>query len=90
MDYPWCNLASYAFRRQVHSASYAFRRWAPFGVICSRGITQIVLSEAFQLYFYDTTPKGDLGSMVVKGLSQMGCIRQVNTDLILKCTISTP
>ena len=38
IDYPWCNLASYAFRGYVHLASYAFSRWASFGVKCSKGL----------------------------------------------------
>ena len=38
MDYPWCNLASYVFRRYVHLASYAFSRWASFGIKCSKGL----------------------------------------------------
>ena len=39
IHYPWCNVASYAFRGYVHLASYAFRRWASFGVKCSNGLT---------------------------------------------------
>ena len=38
IDYPWCYLATYAFRRYVHLASYAFSRWASFGIICSKGL----------------------------------------------------
>ena len=30
MDYPWHNLAS-----------YAFRRWAAFGIICSKGLINL-------------------------------------------------
>ena len=45
IDYPWYNVASYAFRRYVHLASYASSKWASFGVICSKGLisTNILL-----------------------------------------------
>ena len=39
IDYPRCNVASYAFRRYVHLASYASSRWASYGVKCSKGLT---------------------------------------------------
>ena len=38
IDYPWCNVVSYAFRRYVYLAPYASSRWASFGVKCSKGL----------------------------------------------------
>ena len=38
IDYPGCTWASYAFRRYVYLAFYAFSRWASFGFKCSKGL----------------------------------------------------
>ena len=52
IDYPWCNLASYAFGRYVHLTSYAFSRWASFGIKCSKGLMRFV----FSLRWFCSTP----------------------------------